>query len=62
MESMPPPTPSAMRMAFADYATFDGVKFPKQISVSADGTPSEEWTLDKIKVNPPLKADFFDKK
>ncbi len=49
-------------MSFADYATVDGVKFPKQISVTVDGQPSEEWTLEKIKVNPSLKADFFDKK
>jgi len=62
MESMPPPTPSAMRMAFADYAAVDGVKFPRQITLSVDGTPSEEWTVEKIKVNPSLKADFFDKK
>ena len=62
MESMPPPTPSAIQMSFADYAAVDGVKFPKQISVTVDGTPAEEWTLEKIKVNPTLKADFFDKK
>jgi hypothetical protein len=62
MESMPPPTPSAVQMSFADYATVDGVKFPKQVSVTVDGAPSEEWTLEKIKVNPALKADFFDRK
>ena len=60
--AMPPPTPSAVQMSFADYTTVDGIKFPKQISVRVDGTPSEEWTLEKIKVNPSLKADFFDKK
>ena len=47
---------------FADYATVDGVKFPKQISAAVDGKPAEEWTIEKIKVNPALKADFFDKK
>jgi hypothetical protein len=62
IESMPPPTPSPIRMSFADYVTVDGVKFPKQVSVSVDGTPAEEWTLEKIKVNPSLKAGFFDKK
>ncbi len=32
--AMPPPTPSAVQMSFADYTTVDGVKFPKQVSVS----------------------------
>jgi hypothetical protein len=62
MESMPPPPPSAMQMRFDEYDSFDGVKLPKRIAVSADGTPVEEWTLEKIKVNPPVKADFFVKK
>jgi hypothetical protein len=62
IESMPPPTPSAVQVSLADYTTVDGVKFPKLVSVTVDGKPSEEWTLEKIKVNPSLKADFFDKK
>ena len=62
IESMPPPTPSAVQVSFADYAIVDGVKFPKQLSITVDGKPSEEWTLEKITVNPSLKADFFDKK
>lgn len=62
MASMPLPTPSAMQMRFDEYATVDGVKVPKRISLSADGKPVEEWTLEKIKMNPSLKADFFTKK
>ena len=49
-------------MRFDEYAAVDGVKLPKRISISADGKPTEEWTLEKIKVNPSVKADFFDKK
>ena len=60
--AMPPPTPSAVQMTFADYTTVDGVKLPKRISVSRRRHAVEEWTLEKIKVNPSLKADFFDKK
>jgi hypothetical protein len=60
--AMPPPAPSPVQMSFADYTTVDGVRFPRQISVRVDGTPAEEWTLEKIKVNPSLKAGFFDKK
>jgi hypothetical protein len=62
MESMPPPPPSAVQMRFDEYATVDGVKLPKRISLSVDGTPTEEWTLDKIKVNPSIKAELFQKK
>jgi hypothetical protein len=62
IESMPPPTPSAVQMSLADYTTVDGVKFPKLVSITVDGKPSEEWTLEKIKVNPALKADFFTRK
>ena len=40
MESMPPPAPSAVQMRFDDYATVDGVKLPKRISLSVDGTPT----------------------
>ena len=62
MESMPPPAPSAVQMRFDDYATVDGVKLPKRISLSVDGTPTEEWTVEKIKVNPSIKAELFQKK
>ena len=62
IESMPPPTPSAVQVSLAEYTTVDGVKFPKLVSITVDGKPSEEWTLEKIKVNPSLKADFFEKK
>jgi hypothetical protein len=59
---MPPPAPSAVRMSFAEYTTVDGVKVPTQITIAVDGKPSEEWTVEKIKINPSLKADFFEKK
>ncbi|MGE0816453.1 MAG: hypothetical protein AB7O93_24145 [Vicinamibacterales bacterium] len=62
MESMPPPAPSAVQMTFAEYATVDGVKLPKRINLSVDGTPTEEWTIEKIKVNPQIKPELFEKK
>lgn len=62
MESMPPPPPSNVQMRFDEYDSVDGVKLPKRIAISVDGKPAEEWTIEKIKVNPSLKADFFDKK
>jgi hypothetical protein len=62
IESMPPPPPSAVQVSLAEYTAVDGVKFPTLVSITVDGKPSEEWTLEKIKVNPSLKAGFFDKK
>ena len=62
MAAMPPPTPSAMRMTFDEFAQVDGVMLPKRISLAADNTPVEEWTIEKIKVNPPVKAGLFEKK
>ncbi len=62
MAAMPPPTPSAMKMTFDEFATVDGVKLPKRITLAADNTPVEEWTLEKIKVNPTVKTDLFQKK
>jgi hypothetical protein len=49
-------------MTFDEFDTFDGVKLPRRINLSVDGKPAEEWTLEKIKVNPSLKADLFQKK
>ncbi|HUU33864.1 MAG TPA: hypothetical protein VMW48_07350 [Vicinamibacterales bacterium] len=62
MAALPPPKPSAMRMTFEEFAAVDGVKLPGRITLSADNTPIEEWTLEKIKVNPSVKADLFQKK
>ena len=62
MAAMPPPKPSAMKMTFEEFAAVDGVTLPKRITLSADNTPVEEWTLEKIKVNPSVKADLFQKK
>jgi hypothetical protein len=62
MESMPPPEPSAIQMSLGDSQPVDGVKLPTRVNLSVDGAPTEEWTLEKIKINPSLKAGFFDKK
>ena len=59
---MPPPAPSNVTMFLADYKRVDGVMIPHRLTQSVDGKPVEEWTIEKVKVNPSLKADFFDKK
>jgi hypothetical protein len=62
MEQMPPPAPSTINLFLADYKKVDGVMIPHRLTQSIDGKPVEEWTIEKVKVNPSLKADFFDKK
>ena len=34
---------------------------PHKIETSLDGEPNEEWTIEKYKVNPPIKADHLGK-
>ena len=62
MEQMPPPAPSNVSLYLGDYQKVDGVMIPHRLSYSIDGKPVEEWTIEKVKVNPALKADFFEKK
>jgi hypothetical protein len=62
LEQMPPPAPSDVTMYFADYKEVGGVQIPHRITQSVDGKPVEEWTIEKVKVNPELAADFFEKK
>jgi hypothetical protein len=62
MEQMPPPAPSNVNLFLADYKEVDGVMIPHRLTQSIDGKPVEEWTIEKAKVNPSLKADFFEKK
>ena len=62
IDSMPPPEPSQMTMYLADFKKVDGVMLPHRVTIAADGKPVEEWTIEKLKVNPSVKADLFDKK
>jgi hypothetical protein len=61
-DQMPPPAPSTVNLYLADYKNVDGVMLPHRLTQSVDGKPVEEWTLEKVKVNPSIKADFFEKK
>ena len=40
----------------------DGIMLPHKIETSLDGEPNEEWTIEKYKVNPTIKADTWEKK
>jgi hypothetical protein len=62
MEQMPPPAPSNVTLYLSDFKKVDGVTLPHRLTQSVEGKPVEEWTIEKVKVNPALKADFFEKK
>lgn len=48
--------------AFSDYKSVSGFNLPHVVTKSQGGTPNEEWTISKFKVNPKLSADKFVKK
>jgi hypothetical protein len=62
MESMPPPAPSNVSLYLGDYKKVDGVMLPHRLTQAIEGKTVEEWTIEKVKVNPTVKADLFDKK
>jgi len=62
MEAMPPPAPSNVSLFLSDYKKVDGVMLPHRLTQAIDGKTVEEWTIEKVKVNPSVKADLFEKK
>ena len=56
-----PPQPSQFAMYLADYKKVNGVLLPHRISVSIEGQPNEEWTVEKYRVNPSVKPAEFAK-
>jgi hypothetical protein len=62
IESMPPPTPSMFTLYLGEYKKVDGVMVPHRLTYAVEGKTVEEWTLEKVKLNPSVKADLFDKK
>ncbi len=57
-----PPALGTYAMHLAEYKKVDGVMLPHKIDISIDGQPNEEWTVEKYKVNPSIKADIWEKK
>ena len=43
-------------MHLGDYKKVDGIMLPHKIDISIEGQPNEEWTIQKFKVNPSVKA------
>lgn len=57
-----PPALGTYAMHLGDYKKVDGIMLPHKIDISLDGQPNEEWTVEKYKVNPTIKADVWEKK
>ena len=57
-----PPEMGTFAMHLSDFKKVDGVMLPHKIETSLDGEPSEEWTIEKYKVNPTIKPDTWTKK
>jgi hypothetical protein len=57
-----PPQLGTYAYHLSDFKKVDGIMLPHKIETSLDGEPNEEWTIEKYKVNPSIKADFWDKK
>jgi hypothetical protein len=56
------PPPSHVTLLLADFKEVDGVKVPHRLVQVVDGKPLEEWTLKRIRFNPLIWADLFDRK
>jgi hypothetical protein len=61
MRRNPPPL-GTYALHLSDFKRVDGIMLPHKIETSLDGEPNEEWTIEKFKVNPSIKADLWDKK
>ena len=57
-----PPQMGTYAMHLGDYKKVDGIMLPHTIETSLDGEPNEEWTVEKYKVNPAIKAETWQKK
>ncbi len=49
-------------LRFGEHKAVEGVKLPFRITRSVGGAVVEEWTVEKYKINPVLKAESFQKK
>ena len=56
------PKTTTVALHLSSYKKIDGVMLPHQIDTSVNGQASETWTIEKIKINPAVKAGVFQKK
>jgi hypothetical protein len=62
MEAEPPPPMVEANVFYGDYKKVDGVMLPHKITRQVEGKVQEEWTIEKYKLNAPLKVEQFQKK
>jgi hypothetical protein len=62
MEAMPPAQPSTVTLYLGEYKKVDGVMLPHRLTQAVDGKTVEEWTIERARINPDVKADLFEKK
>jgi hypothetical protein len=62
IENMPPPAPSNVTLFLGEFKKVDGLMLPHRLTYAVDGKTVEEWTIEKARVNPTVKADLFEKK
>lgn len=55
-----PPTMVEYSLFFDDWREEDGITFPRALRRSSAGTTTEEWTIDKVKVNPKIDPKKFE--
>jgi len=54
-----PPVMVDYTVFFEDWRDADGVKFPFKMRRAMDGTTTEEWTVNKVKLNPKVDPKRF---
>jgi hypothetical protein len=57
-----PPQAATFEVHFSDYRKVNGVLLPHTITQGVNGNVTEEFTVDKYKLNAPLKPETFAKK
>ena len=61
-EAEPPPPLVEANVFFTDYKKVDEIMLPHKISRQVEGKVQEEWTIEKYKLNAPIKPEQFEKK
>ena len=55
-----PPAMVEFSLFFDDWREEDGITFPHALRRATAGTTTEEWTIDKVKVNPRIDPKKFE--
>ena len=58
----PAPQLKEAQMFLSDYKSENGVSLPHAITIKVQDGPTEEWTVQKIKLNPAFAPDHFKKR